>query len=358
MGNTGSAPSATKFGTARLDSNTRFGQEELVGIPKEDPGYLRDWHSCITAKKFNNESEEIEFLRAEASTKEDYRLAFEKAAHAGKSVQGLTRAQCLAVTMYTVNDPPFNKTFNESCRNGFWRDYEIFSTLLYSACERLRYLDPIENSQVLYRGLMTDPNNMLPGEFFWPQFTSTSLAKEVADQFSMSSKTILIFDACVFGAKIDKLSVFGGEQEVLITPFEAFDYKNEMLNSDGQLQLQFAGCINQSLLNFPPTVHNTESGCQNNASVEQQKIHLDGGNNQFLLQRLASTDNTKLRRMEFEGGIQLGKNQPSVITQPSTLEELEPYFSTLDHGYLDTTWQLRDGRWKREVCWRTGRKTD
>ena len=51
----------------------------------------------------------------------------------------------------------------------------------------------------------------------------------------------------------------------------------------------------QSLLNFPPTVHKTESGCQTNASVEQQQIHLDSGNNQSLLQRPD--------KMEFQPGM-------------------------------------------------------
>ena len=274
-------------GAARSDSNGRFCQNELIGIPSEDPGFLEEWYESITKLRFRNETDAIMSLKNEASIEKEYKSALEIAMRAGKRMRGLTTAECLAVTMYTVNDPPFYKTFNECCRKGSWADYEVFSTLLYSACQKLRNLDPVGKYQVLYRGLRTTTCNTLPGEFFWPQFTSTSMSKEIAEQFSQSWETILQFDSCIHGAKIGKLSMYEEETEVLITPFEAFDYKNERQRSDRRLQLYFGVCTNQPILKPQPYASTTLH--EQRKQVENKKQYRTGGLNcQLKLKPLAS----------------------------------------------------------------------
>ena len=137
-----------------------------------------------------------------------------------KRATGLTPAECTAVTMYTCGEPAdYYVEFNKDCRDGEWEKYKIFSALLFSACMKLAKIHPIDPSEVLYRGLGTklaSPSK----EFFWGQFLSTTPSSNIANQFGQATK--IEISQCKLGVRINKLSVFEDEQEILILPFEAF----------------------------------------------------------------------------------------------------------------------------------------
>ena len=238
---------------ARFDSSQRFAQDDLVVMPIENPKHLKDWHSYIARLEFSSETEEMEQLKSESSTDAEYRLAFDNAKYANKNVAGLTKAECIVVTMYTVNHPSFYKTFNDRCRAGNWGFYKVFSALLFTACTKLNKKYPIKETEVLYRGLNKEMSFSKSGKFYWPQFTSFSMSKEIAEQFSKSSNTILKLSSCVFGARIDDLSVYGKEYEVLISPFEAFHFISES-KQNGQTQMSVSGCRTQPFIKTGPVI--------------------------------------------------------------------------------------------------------
>ena len=237
----------------RSDSGLRFGQDDLVVMPIENPKYLENWYSYITNLKFSNETEEMEQLRSESSTDEEYKLTFDNARYAIRNVTGLTKAQCVAVTMYTINFPSFFKSFNDRCRAGNWGYYKVYSALLFTACTKLNKKHPIEETEVLYRGLKKNTSLSIHEKFYWPQFTSVTLSKKVAEHFTDASNTILRFSSCVYGARICDLSTFKTEDEVLISPFEAFHRINK-LEQNGQTLISFRGCNDQPLLKPRPAI--------------------------------------------------------------------------------------------------------
>ena len=199
----------------------RFVADALVVVSYSDRSKVQQWYNRVENEV--SPTEELALMKDESMKIDEYRRAYDKAHEIKNSVDGLTRGECMAVTMYSLNDPMFYAKFNSDCRNGSWQYYQVYSALLFSACRKLAQKYPVQ--QVLYRGLRAEASSPSSNQFFWPQFTSTSLDKGTAMKFSNgSTKTLLEFSSCRSGAKIEKLSVFGAEHEVLVLPFESFDY--------------------------------------------------------------------------------------------------------------------------------------
>ena len=210
-------------------NESRFCHEHLDGYIMPAPTgrtlSLLEWYSNVEKKSFENDSEQLMYLEIESRQEASFRSAYVAAVRANKRVSGLSKAECVAVTMYTVDDPPFFALFNEECRNGEWRKYITYSTVLSSACIKLVERDPVRTDVTLYLGLKNPSTFHVPlSPCYWPQFTSASLDFHVVKRSSQASKTFAKFESCRYGAKIEDLSLRAAEREVLIPPFEAFDY--------------------------------------------------------------------------------------------------------------------------------------
>ena len=171
--------------------------------------------------------------------------AFEKSSemfHRMRRVRELTKAESVAIIMYTLHDPKFYVHFNKNCSSGQWKKYQVYSALLFSACLKLAEKDPVD--QLVYRG--TGKIGMLSNSksLYWPQFISASLNKSVAQAFA---KETIVFNTCQYGAKIKDLSAFPEEDEVLILPFEKF-VKTRIRRRDGNDMLCFESSDDQPLI--------------------------------------------------------------------------------------------------------------
>ena len=186
------------------------------------------------------EDQQLERLRGESvDNGTTMKTAFEESLKIKKIVSGLSRAECVAVLMYTLEYPPYYKQFNKDCFSGQWKNHKVFSALLVSACVKLAKNDPVK--QKLYRGTDCHLESLGSTAFFWPQFSSSSLKEAEALKFANS--TVLEFSSCRYGAKIKQLSAFPNEEEVLILPFEAF--VNTQIKSP---KMYFTSCDDQPLM--------------------------------------------------------------------------------------------------------------
>lgn len=145
-----------------------------------------------------------------------------------KSVSGLTRAECLVVTMYTDDNDAraFYREYNVASTNRIWQPYCIYTTRLMSALGKLAKIEPLPTNATLYRGISFRPETPRARRIFWKAFTSTSLDFQTANYFAGPYGTILVFQppASRHAAQIWKLSKFSMEKEVILLPFEAFDF--------------------------------------------------------------------------------------------------------------------------------------
>jgi len=144
-----------------------------------------------------------------------------------KLVSGLTYEECLAVIMYT-NDGDgraFYKEYNVASTNRKWKPYKTYTTLLLSALRKLA--KPLPRGTHLYRGVRSKLGPPPAGSrIFWKSFTSATLNYDVAkEKFAGPDGIILEFEppASRYAARVGELSPFN-EEEVILLPFEAFDY--------------------------------------------------------------------------------------------------------------------------------------
>lgn len=138
---------------------------------------------------------------------------------------GLTSAECLAVTMYSAEVAGgFYREFNNASSYGVWEPYRVYTSLLYSAVKKLAAIEPVPVGAKLYRGMSLVCRPPDAKRIFWKTFTSTTLDEEIAGYFG--SLTSLVFEgqATLVGARIKNLSLIEIEDEVLIPPFETFDF--------------------------------------------------------------------------------------------------------------------------------------
>ena len=168
---------------------------------------------------FPKDCDGVKCLKLEAYGEGDAMArSFEKASALyaqNKKVNFLSVAESISIWMYTLQD--FFKEFNRDCSQGRWRNYVIYSALLYRGCLKLAQKWPVE--QPLFRGTAMIFQPFRGDAFYWSNFTSASLSREVAKEFADQT---IVFKSCSFGARISSLSAYPGEEEVLILPFEQF----------------------------------------------------------------------------------------------------------------------------------------
>ncbi|XP_010704570.1 NAD(P)(+)--arginine ADP-ribosyltransferase 2-like [Meleagris gallopavo] len=155
----------------------------------------------------------------------------------------LRREQAIAVLAYTAAGKLYQQ-LNAATRRGgrshhtYLQSYH-FKTLhflLTQALQALRKSDPNECYNV-YRGVGGIRFTAEKGRAVrFGQFTSTSLNKEVANQFGRD--TFFEMKTC-HGVPIKQLSFFEYEDEVLIPPFEVFEITNfSIVNGRNQIHLK------------------------------------------------------------------------------------------------------------------------
>ncbi|XP_043852770.1 ecto-ADP-ribosyltransferase 5-like isoform X2 [Dromiciops gliroides] len=130
----------------------------------------------------------------------------------------------IAVIAYTMDENMFYKDFNQAVReccksreaymNNF--HFKAFHFYLTRALQILR--GPCYN---VYRGVSVKQYPDGTREMRFGQFASTSFYENVARNFANGSGTFYKVYTCK-GAKIEHLSVFPHEKEVLIPPYEVF----------------------------------------------------------------------------------------------------------------------------------------
>lgn len=217
---------------------------------KSQLSVIREWYNMI--KSPLDKAQSIDQLLKEAKNttgKPGSRMLeyLKRAMKSTKSELGLTRAECLAVLMYTDDNDAraFFNEYNRASREGRWEPYRIYTTLLTSAIRKLAKSKPLSPGTYLYRGLRSRLGPPTARRLFWKSFTSTSLDYKIArDNFAGPHGIVLKFEPPVscYAAQVGQLSTYG-EEEVILLPFEAFDF----LGAKGQ-EFSFKTSKTQELL--------------------------------------------------------------------------------------------------------------
>ena len=136
----------------------------------------------------------------------------------------LFKAECISVLMYTHRN--FYGFYNQQLRNGSWKMFEVFTTLLFSAIKKLNDLRKIPAETVLCRGMKEAFANPTAKSLYFKQFTSTSKNMSRCLEFAGPNGTLLTFriTANVLAAAVKELSFYPGEEEILFSPFVALDF--------------------------------------------------------------------------------------------------------------------------------------
>uniref|UniRef100_A0A8C8SDD7 NAD(P)(+)--arginine ADP-ribosyltransferase n=1 Tax=Pelusios castaneus TaxID=367368 RepID=A0A8C8SDD7_9SAUR len=141
----------------------------------------------------------------------------------------------IAVVAYTLNNPPLYREFNTATRMG-WNGHHAYSRYSFKAMHFLLTQAPKEiwgikpSCATVYRG--TNTNFSIRNLFRFGQFTSTSKSQTAAAKFGQ--KTFFVLDSCT-GYALRRLSVFQGEKEVLVTPYEMFRVTEVKRNQNGKV---------------------------------------------------------------------------------------------------------------------------
>ena len=122
--------------------------------------------------------------------------------------------------MYTTG---FYENYNAEFRSGKLKKFKVFTALLHSAVKKLSQKSVV----TVYRGVskaFTYPKS----PFHFKQFTSTSFSEQVAKGFSETKKLQkFVLGPNSLAAKIASLSELPFEQEILVSPFQAFQFDKE-----------------------------------------------------------------------------------------------------------------------------------
>lgn len=224
----------------------RFDCDLRVYDADKEADVIREWHDLV--KDPIDEETAMRQLLQEACDDDNKDLSkmcltFVIAKHSKKCVPGLTMAECVAVTMYTYEGNGFYREFNNASAYGVWEPYKIYTSLLFSAVKKLSVIEPIPFNSTLYRGMGVSCNRPNAKRIFWKTFTSTSFDRDIARYFGESTFYEFLPTATLFGARVKNLSFIGEEEEVLIPPFEVFNF----VKADGQ-KFYFSSSRTQDLL--------------------------------------------------------------------------------------------------------------
>lgn len=133
----------------------------------------------------------------------------------------------MSIYMYTSE---FYTTYNPNIRKGHWEPYKVFTAILFSALDKLDKANPLPNNTILYRGMDKKFDTDSKGRFYFKQFVSTTLDQEVAEIFGTGTIIVILPNVPIIAARLQELSKYPGEEEVLISPFEAFEFVNKTDN--------------------------------------------------------------------------------------------------------------------------------
>ena len=100
------------------------------------------------------------------------------------------------------------------------------------------------------------------GRFYFKQFVSTTLDEEVAEMFGTGTIIVILPNVPIIAASLQELSKYPGEEEVLISPFEAFELVNKTEN-----KLFFKSSRSQDFIG------NQNLKCQDESPVELTTQH-------------------------------------------------------------------------------------
>eukprot|EP00794_Sanderia_malayensis_P007357 gene7357-8177_t len=139
----------------------------------------------------------------------------------------LTENEIHALICYTLEDPPVYRYFNSDTRQGYKADgddFPIISHLLREGCRKV--LASVRKSpsytKTVYRCVDLEFKTKIGEMIRLGSFTSTSGCREVSESFRKDAKGTLLVIKTKIGAPIAALSVYPGEDEVLIPPYEVF----------------------------------------------------------------------------------------------------------------------------------------
>ncbi|XP_046376119.2 GPI-linked NAD(P)(+)--arginine ADP-ribosyltransferase 1-like isoform X2 [Haliotis rufescens] len=148
---------------------------------------------------------------------------------------GLTDEESLAAMIYTTTavHSEFNRILREGDTSKYDTSFQVFHFLLISAIEKIRVKQTL--AVYLYRGAGKIFSATQGAALRLPGYTSTSTKKGVAEGFRGNKGTLIRLKGVKFGADISGFSVFPGEAEILIPPYESFKVATVSTDSKGPL---------------------------------------------------------------------------------------------------------------------------
>ncbi|XP_051570192.1 erythroblast NAD(P)(+)--arginine ADP-ribosyltransferase-like [Myxocyprinus asiaticus] len=167
---------------------------------------------------------ETEFLEKEISGNSAFAAAWKEGVIKAKAPEyNLTRNHSVSIYVYTSNR--VYKDFNNATRSDKQKYINMTFTwysLHFLLTEAIQILRKMQNKcQLTYRGTNVEfDKDVLHKEVRFGSFVSSSLDRTVAEGFGRVS--CFEIETCE-GAYVAKYSVFHGENEVLIPPFEKFN---------------------------------------------------------------------------------------------------------------------------------------
>lgn len=197
--------------------------EQINRMQIADQETARQWYRLIEDGVPQDKA--WDWLRDEATlatAPAEYRGSWTKHSVAQEilSINDLTRAECLVLRMYTADTNFFYKKFNADCRNSKWNFYTVFTSLLQTTlCKRRR--KHAENYVMLYHGMHCEARVDVRDGVYSPNFMSTTQSEAMAEKFG---KQKIVLKTSTTGSIADK-SIYPGEMETLIPPFQCFTLK-------------------------------------------------------------------------------------------------------------------------------------
>lgn len=131
--------------------------------------------------------------------------------------------------MYMYSIRSFCSIYNSDIRNKTWEPYKVLTSLIHSGLRKLSAYRHLPRNTILYRGLKKVFTINAKGRFYFPQFVSSSLNESVAKWYGNKTR-VLYVEVPKIAANLEGLTEIR-EEEVLLSPFEAFEVINKTGNA-------------------------------------------------------------------------------------------------------------------------------